>query len=63
MQNVAIMAFRKRLGKRGYTDISIRKKIEKKDTGLYVIIAVEPLAGNKVTAEYTIAQMARAFRF
>lgn len=57
-QNNIIMAFRKRLKKRGYRDISIRFK----DSGLYVISAIEPLSEERVRVERGVVFMSHAFR-
>ena len=65
MQKVQVMAFRKRLKKRGYKDISIIQK--KDDNGkviplTYIITAQEPLTKETVSAVYTIDQMIITFR-
>lgn len=60
MQSPVIMAFRKRLGKRGYREISIFKI---KDSANYRVTATEPLGGVLVTAEYSLGQMDRSFKF
>lgn len=60
MQKPVIMAFRKRLKKRGYTDISICKE---RDSDEYVVNAAEPLAHVVVTCKYTIVAMYNSFRF
>lgn len=60
MQNVHILAFRKRLKKRGYTNISIKKK---KDSDLYIVSAVEPLAKVDIVTSYSIYDMSKSFRF
>lgn len=60
MQQVTIMAFRKRLKKRGYTEISIYRD---KETGLYIVKAKEPLANAIVSCEYSIVAMYHAMRF
>lgn len=54
------MAFRKRLKKRGYKDVSIKFN---KESGLYVISALEPLANTLINVEYSIDRMFRSFRF
>lgn len=58
-QSVVIMAFRKRLKKRGYTDISICWNAKKK---LYQITAVDPLASKPVKAYRSESWMAFAMR-
>ena len=60
MQDRIITAFRKRLKKRGYTEIHIRKyynplKPEEKD--IYQIEAREPLANKNIIVYYSIIQM------
>ena len=60
MQNPVIMAFRKRLKKRGYKDVSIKFN---KESGLYVISALEPLANILINVEYSIDRMFGSFRF
>lgn len=58
-QSIVIMAFRKRLKKRGYSDISICWHEKKK---LYKVTAVDPLAGKPVTAYRSEDWMAHAMR-
>lgn len=60
MQNPVIMAFRKRLKKRGYKDVSIKFN---KESGLYVISALELLANTLINVEYSIDRMFGSFRF
>lgn len=53
-QSIIIMAFRKRLKGRGYTDISIRRhKVASEWEGhpVYLVQAREPLAGQNVVME------------
>lgn len=57
-QSVVVMAFRKRLKKRGYTEI----RIERLDTGKYMVRALEPLAGFGVQVEMDEIDMAGAMR-
>lgn len=64
-QNATVMAFRKRLSKRGYKNISIYKikgleAIEKPDT--YKISAIEPLGNTEVKTEYTMTKMYYTFK-
>lgn len=59
MQPTLIMAFRKRMKKRGYTNISI--KLLK--NGLYKVSANEPLGYVLVSVEYSLLDMRSAFRF
>lgn len=51
-QNTTVMAFRKRLKKRGYEEISIKsyKGEENKVISeiLFMVTAIEPLSGNRV---------------
>lgn len=64
MQNRIVLAFRKRLKKRGYRDVSI---VQIKYYGLfygdYLVRAVEPLAGTLVERKCDLDYMYRAFRF
>lgn len=64
MQRPVIMAFRKRLKSFGYSNVSIcqKKKDGKVIPGIYTVSAVEPLAGNPVSAEYSVSRMAHSFR-
>ena len=64
-QSTTIMAFRKRLAFRGYTNISIKKikgyeALQKPDT--YKITATEPLGKTTVTTEYSTEKMPHSFR-
>ena len=66
MQNRVILAFRKRLRKRGYTDISVfqvKHPLTRVFTGKYLVRAVEPLSGISVTRECSLDYMDHAFRF
>lgn len=66
MQPVTVLAFRKRLKKRGYTDISIILHEDPetyKLDGKYLVCAREPLAGQYVRKVCTIEFMHNAFRF
>lgn len=66
MQNCIILAFRKRLKKRGYTDISVfqvKHPLTRRFTGNYLVRAVEPLSGVAVSRECTLEYMDHAFRF
>lgn len=60
MQNQSVMAFRKRLKSFGYKEISIFK-IRPFD-GYYLVSAVEPLAGVKVSVKMGICDMQKAFK-
>lgn len=60
MQDNVVMAFRKRLKKRGYTDISIKYN-KKKD--IYNIKAIEPLGHLCICVDYSITAMYDSFRF
>lgn len=60
LQSNFVMAFRKRLKKRGYTDVSIRKL---KDSNEYLVTGIEPLSGAVVSRECSISFLLNAFRF
>jgi len=64
MQNNVVMAFRKRLKKYGYRDISIRqvRNDNGATTGEYTVTAVEPLGGTVVHVYYTLMMMHHAFK-
>lgn len=57
-QHVIVMAFRKRLRLRGYIQISIKRLRSE----LYLVSAVEPLAGFGVQLEMSLLDMDNAFR-
>lgn len=57
-QDIIIMAFRKRLRLRGYTQISIKRL----RPDLYLVSAVEPLAGFGVQLEMSLPDMHAAIR-
>lgn len=57
-QDVIVMAFRKRLRLRGYTQISIKQL----RPDLYLVSAVEPLAGFGVQLEMSLFDMRNAIR-
>ncbi len=61
MQSPIVMAFRKRLKKRGYTEISI--KMIKEDNQSYIVSAIEPLAHQKIIATYSIIGMCNSFKW
>lgn len=64
MQSITVMAFRKRLKIRGYSDISISRVYEDgRYIDRYVITAFEPLAGSGVTTEMSELEMYYAMRF
>lgn len=54
MQPPIVMAFRKRLKKKGYTDIKIKKS---KVSSNYVVTAIEPLADTECYREYCLHSM------
>ena len=57
MQTQSIMAFRKRLKKRGYTNISIircKDKTRENYKNFYTVTANEPLANQKIVVEYPL---------
>lgn len=60
MQRTIVMAFRKRLKKRGYSEVSI---VKIKDSSSYKVKAIEPLAGVFVEVEYSEVEMSHAFHF
>jgi hypothetical protein len=65
MQSHIIMAFRKRLKKRGYNEIKIKKVYPEKILGwgyLYTVSVVEPLAKTKITVDYTLNGMDMSFK-
>lgn len=57
-QDVVVMAFRKRLRLRGYTQISIKRLY----ADLYLVSAVESLAGFGVQVELSLFDMHAAIR-
>lgn len=59
MQDTIVMAFRKRLKKRGYSEISIYKRA---DGAAYDVTAREPLTGAKVSGIFTLSDMYRKFK-
>lgn len=69
-QSAVIMAFRKRLKKRGYTNVSIKQKRDKlrhrvtNSDGyyVYVVIASEPLTGSAVSGEFSSAELSALMR-
>lgn len=62
-QDVIVMAFRKRLKKRGYTGIRIEKlPTPPGEVGLYLVQALEPLAGFGVQVEMTLHAMISSMR-
>ena len=64
MQNHEVMAFRKRLKKRGYTKVSIFKDYENgRPNGYYEVHANEPLAKTRVVVKLTPYEMYHMFRF
>ena len=64
-QNATVMAFRKRLAFRGYTNISIKKLKGYRGEmhpNTYQITAIEPLGKYPIITEYHITEMNNAFR-
>lgn len=59
MQNNIVMAFRKRLKKRGYENISIYKYPR---GNIYDIRAIEPLGGTPVKVDRSLEWMYHSFR-
>ena len=65
MQCPALLAFRKRLSKRGYTDIHIRQAFDvdgKIKPDRYVVTAVEPLSKTVVFVEHSVTHLRNMFR-
>lgn len=60
MQSPVVMAFRKRLKKRGYSDVSI--KFLKKEN-IYLVSAIEPLSKLFVSVKLQPTDMYIMFRF
>lgn len=56
MQDKILLALRKRLSKRGYTNIHIYKATGTIEEEIYRISAVEPLAKKEVETEVSIIQ-------
>ena len=66
MQPAEVLAFRKRLKKRGYKDVSISLHVDPathRYDGKYLVCAREPLAGILVNRVCTVEFMHNAFRF
>ena len=61
MQSPIVMSFRKRLKKRGYTDISI-KGVTVHNKYEYIVSAIEPLAKTRVSREYSLIAMDNSFK-
>ena len=57
-QKDVVSAFRKRLSKLGYTDISIVSV----SPSCYRVTAVEPLGGCLMSVKYDLSQISKAFR-
>lgn len=63
MQDIVIGAFRKRLSKRGYSYISIKRvRHPLLHSDRYLVSAREPLAFQSVSVELTIEEMYHMFR-
>lgn len=60
MQSPVVMAFRKRLKKRGYFDIHI--KIHEKEKDTYTVSVKEPFSDTYLTAVYSSAKMYYSFK-
>lgn len=56
----AVMAFRARMKKRGYTEIHIKHR---KKEGTWEITAIEPLAKTTIYAQYSDEAIIGSFRF
>lgn len=62
-QNNIVMAFRKRMKRFGYHDITIKHIKGVKRSDIYQVSAIEPLSGVRVSVVYNDCyQMSRAFR-
>lgn len=61
MQPTYVMAFRKRLKKRGYVDLSILKIKDK--PGMYLVSAREPLTFTSVSRECDLKYLCHAFKY
>lgn len=63
-QPTAIMAFRKRCTKAGYTNVRIFRICDESGlpSGRYTVTAVEPLAGVTVCGEFDFYVLASKFR-
>lgn len=63
-QGIVVMAFRKRAKRWGYEDIRIYKVYRngKYVSGLWEVIAREPLSGQEVSVELDEIAMSRKFR-
>lgn len=65
MQHHILLAFRKRLSKRGYRNISICKARDENNnikSDVYVVTATEPLTNTVVSAEYHLASFYHLMR-
>lgn len=62
MQPAYVMAYRKRLKKRGYSNINIKRVIRSK-ADAYLVTAVEPLSGQQVKQIVNAVIMHNSFRF
>jgi hypothetical protein len=62
MQPTYVMAYRKRLKKRGYSNVSIKRVVRSKDDA-YLVTAVEPLSGQRVQQIVDAVIMHNSFRF
>lgn len=60
MQHRILLAFRKRLKNRGYTNISICRSKTIQDN--YIVTAREPLANVKVSIEYSLSTFSHLMR-
>lgn len=60
LQSPTVMAFRKRLKSFGYKEISIYKI--RPFAGYYLVSAIEPLSGTKVSVKMGLCMMQNSFR-
>lgn len=63
-QPTYVMAFRKRLKKRGYSDIKIFSLLDddRKPTGRYLVSAVDPLVGIPISREFESFEIMLKFK-
>ena len=64
MQDIVVGAFRKRLSKRGYSNISIKrdKLVSGFKSNFYNVTAIEPLSNTLVCTKLSVIDMYSMFR-
>lgn len=62
-QSSYLLSFRKRMKKRGYTDIHIKVIHNADGFNSYLVSAVEPLASTLITTELSLDSVIHMFRF